>query len=414
MALLTASKLSRLLLLILFPALASSALASNTCYVDGVNGNDSNDCMSALTACKTIGHTIKIAHSADFIMVAPATYVENLTIAKNLRIIGSDAATTIVDGNQAGTVFTISNPKAYVRLSKLTIRNGYAAGSFGDGGGVKNWGILTIDNSVISGNAADNSGGAILNTPSATLTINNSTITGNRCKGESGGIDNVGHLTLYRSTVSNNSGAYNGGGINNAGIAGINTAGIAKVSNSTISGNSTSGYGGGMTNNGGLLTIDNSTITNNNALAWGGLLTNYGGSTMMSSSTISGNSATYAALGGLTTVQNTIVANNIGGNCSGSLISNGYNLSSDNSCNFTGPGDMNNTDPKLGALGYHGGPTNTVPIQPGSPAIDAGNPNGCTDSDGNLLKTDQRGFIRPDPEESVGCDIGAFERQKNK
>jgi len=47
----------------------------------------------------------------------------------------------------------------------------------------------------------------------------------------------------------------------------------------------------------------------------------------------------------------------------------------------------------------------------GSPAIDAGNPNGCTDDKGNLLKTDQRGWARPGRHDTGACDIGAFERQ---
>jgi hypothetical protein len=48
-------------------------------------------------------------------------------------------------------------------------------------------------------------------------------------------------------------------------------------------------------------------------------------------------------------------------------------------------------------------------LLPGSPAIDAGNPAGCTDGLGHLLKTDQRGMPRPDKEDSVGCDMGAYE-----
>jgi len=74
---------------------------------------------------------------------------------------------------------------------------------------------------------------------------------------------------------------------------------------------------------------------------------------------------------------------------------------------------MNQTDAKLDKLGNYGGPTQTRSLLLGSPAIDAGNPNGCTDSNGNLLKTDQRGKPRPDPEDASGCDIGAYERQKN-
>jgi hypothetical protein len=95
------------------------------------------------------------------------------------------------------------------------------------------------------------------------------------------------------------------------------------------------------------------------------------------------------------------------------MTSKGYNLSSDNSCNFNGPGDLNNTDPKLGTYGNYGGPTQTIPLLAGSPAIDAGNPKGCTDSNGHLLTTDQRGYPRPDTEDKTGCDIGAYEGQSD-
>jgi hypothetical protein len=136
-------------------------------------------------------------------------------------------------------------------------------------------------------------------------------------------------------------------------------------------------------------------------------------------STLTGNSATagggtsqVTTYGGSVTFQNSIIANNSGGNCltePDGIDSNGYNLSSDNTCSFNGPGDMNNKNPKLGKFGYHGGPTQTIRLLEGSPAIDAGNPNGCTDGNGNLLNTDQRGYPRPDKEDTGGCDIGALE-----
>ena len=91
------------------------------------------------------------------------------------------------------------------------------------------------------------------------------------------------------------------------------------------------------------------------------------------------------------------------------MTSNGYNLSSDNTCNFNDTGDLNNTDPKLGRLQNNGRPTQTQALLPGSPAIDAGNPSGCTDGHGHL--TDQRSQPRPDHEDSSGCDMGAHECQ---
>jgi hypothetical protein len=64
-------------------------------------------------------------------------------------------------------------------------------------------------------------------------------------------------------------------------------------------------------------------------------------------------------------------------------------------------------------LGNYGGPTQTIPLLSGSPAIDAGNASGCTDGQGHLLKTDQRGAPRHDKEDAGGCDMGAYERQKD-
>ena len=125
---------SSLLLLALFLSLASNALASTTWYVNGVSGNDNNNCLSPSTACKSIGHAISLAASGDSVMVAAATYSENLTISKSLKIIGSGASTTIIDGGGVGSVITISSATAHVTLSKLTMRNGRA----GFGGGISN------------------------------------------------------------------------------------------------------------------------------------------------------------------------------------------------------------------------------------------------------------------------------------
>jgi hypothetical protein len=384
-----------------FLALGSTALATTTWYVNGVSGSDSNNCLSATSACKTIGHTISLAASGDSIMVAAATYTENLTIGFSLKIVGSGATTTIIDGGGAGTVVTISNSSANVTLSKLTIRNGYDSHN---GGGISNSGTLTLVSSTVSGNHA--SIFCILN-----------------CAAGGGGISNIGTMTIINSTLSTNSavagcrskpscksGAF-GGGIYNSGTLTIN--------NSTLSGNTagagTTAIGGGIYNNSGTLTINNSTLSGNRAALAGGMFIH--GALTLSNSTLSGNygggifsssSAVAVAL------QNSIVATSSnGGNCYGSLTSKGHNLSSDSTCNFSNTGDLNNTDPMLGPLQNNGGPTQTMALPSGSPAVDAGNPNGCTDGLGRPLRTDQRGKPRRDTEDTSGCDMGAYERQSD-
>ena len=65
---------------------------------------------------------------------------------------------------------------------------------------------------------------------------------------------------------------------------------------------------------------------------------------------------------------------------------------------------LNVTEPGLGPLADNGGPTRTMALLPGSPAIDAG-PNAAVDANGNPLLTDQRGLPRL---VNGAVDIGAF------
>jgi hypothetical protein len=351
-----------------------TALASTTWYVNGVSGSDSNACTSPTTACKTIGHAISLAASGDLIRVAPATYTENLTIGFSLTIAGSGARTTIIDGGGVRRVVTISNASAHVALSGVTIRNGLA---FPTGGGILNLGTLSVIASTISGNTARNA-------------------CKNNCNATGGGITNGGTLTISKSTVSGNH-------------VGVSCLGQASCTTA----------GGGIYNDSSTLRVNNSTISSNGARLGGGIFNT--GNLSVNNSTIAGNEAGVSG-GGIynasspaaATLQNSILANNLGvGNCGGTMTSKGYNLSSDGTCNFSGAGDLNNTNPLLGPLQNNGGPTQTMALASGSPAIDAGNPSGCTDGLGHLLKTDQRGFPRPDKEDTGGCDMGAFERQSD-
>jgi hypothetical protein len=112
--------------------------------------------------------------------------------------------------------------------------------------------------------------------------------------------------------------------------------------------------------------------------------------------------STGAAAGGIKSsgcfLVNTLLASN-SSNCSGPVTDGGHNLSSDGTCNFTNVGSLNNTDAKIGTLDSNGGPTLTMALLPGSPAIDAGNTSLAP-------ATDQRGFPRP---AGLAADIGAFE-----
>ena len=367
-----------------FVVLVPSADASTTWYVNGVTGNDSNICASPITACKTIAHAISLASSGDSIMVAPGVYTENLMISFSLNMIGSGAGTTIIDGSGVNRVINISS--GTVTLSGLTIRHGTVAGNYygGAGAGIFNSGTLTVIDSTVTGNLA-----------SAICSV------GFRCGARGGGIYNSGKLTIRGTTV-----------VGNTVQAGFTHSSFNYVATA---------QGGGVFNEGTMI-VCNSTLVGNTAQPTalgfvrydGGAISSMG-SAVISNSTLAGNTG-----GGISNnqsfsmvLQNSIVSNNSRSNCSGMMTSHGYNLSSDGSCNFQSGGDLNNHDPLLGTLQNNGGSTQTMALLPGSPAIDGGNPAGCTDAQGNLLKTDQRGMPRPDQEDKGGCDIGAYERQRD-
>jgi hypothetical protein len=173
--------------------------------------------------------------------------------------------------------------------------------------------------------------------------------------------------------------------------------------------------GGGIYYNGGTLTVTNSTISGNSIFNGnGGGIWNAGNLTV-TNSTISGNSAPPAQGGaifntGEAMIEDTILnAGASGGTifiAGGAVHSLGYNLASDNGGGvLTGPGDRINTNPMLGPLQHNGGPTLTQALLPGSPAIDAGDPNFTPPP-----LFDQRG---PGYHRAVDgrIDIGSFEVQ---
>jgi CSLREA domain-containing protein len=200
-------------------------------------------------------------------------------------------------------------------------------------------------------------------------------------------------------------------------------------------GSSTGVFGGGVFNNGGTLKVDHSTFTGNSAVFGGGIQT-FNGTLKVINSTLSGNnnggnfsgsggihnnngtlnviSSTFSNNGvrndgGTTALGNTILANvPTGNNCVGTVTDDGYNISDDGSCNFTETTSKNSTDPKLASsLANNGGPTQTIALLKGSPALNAipKGQNGC----GTEIKTDQRGVMRP---QGKKCDIGAFEKKQ--
>ena len=272
-----------------------------------------------------------------------------------------------------------------VSSASLTLTRSTVSGSAGGGISVSG-GSLTLVDSVISGNKFEYWGAGIYDpNPDGSVTLINSIVSGNTSSRYGGGMSIHCPLTLINSTVSGNTAKSSGGG--------IASDSSVTIINSTISGNTAWTSGGGIHQYGGTLSSYNSTIAGNTAYLSGGGIYAY---------------ASYGAPTVNVILQNTIIAGNMGNlapDCDGNIGSAGYNLIGNAAgCRFTSAvGDQTNTDPRLGRLlgmpdwpPYH-------PLLASSPAINAGNPAGCTDGV-NPLTTDQRGAAR-----AGQCDIGAYE-----
>jgi predicted outer membrane repeat protein len=211
-----------------------------------------------------------------------------------------------------------------------------------DGAGIFSDGVISLTDVEISGNTNSDRGGGLFNDRDATLT--RVSISGNSAD-EGGGIYNSNQgvaLFLTNVTISGNTATLNGGG--------VYAAEMVNMTNVTLAFNL---GGGGVYVTGGRGDVD---------------------------------------------LQNSILANNTGGNSNLALTSLGYNIEDGNTAFSPIAGDQQLTDPQLGSLGNNGGATQTHALLAGSPAID---PIGLS----GAPLTDQRGFLRDDG----SPDIGAYE-----
>ncbi|MCP5303552.1 MAG: tandem-95 repeat protein [Pseudomonadales bacterium] len=315
-------------------------------------------------------YTLMIAGSGE-----NAAATGDLDILQNLTLIGTGASSTIVNATGLNDrVFEVSGTGTSAYFSGITV----TGGNISNGGGILANGStsLTLWDSVIANNTTTSTTGGGLYT-SGTTFLNNVTVSGN--SGASGaGIYSNNTLVISNSTIAANTGSNQGAGIWSSG----SNANLTLI-NTTISGNSNSGNGGGLYN-GQAATLINVTIAGNTANQGGGIFRGAGNvTTTLLNTIVAGNTATGTnpnpdISGAVTSLGNNIIGNTTGN--SGWVAS-----------------DQQNVNPLLNTLANNGGATQTMSLQAGSLAINAG-------SATNAPVVDQRGYFR-----DASYDIGAYE-----
>lgn len=211
-------------------------------------------------------------------------------------------------------------------------------------------GLVTINNSVFSGNQAP-AGGCLYFYTSGNLTVSGSTFTGNKTTSGTGGAFYIysGSATIGTSTFTNNTSASSGGAItinntapvsitecvftgNSATVGGaVNRSGgtgATTISKSTFSGNSATSSGGGLTLSGASnTTIDSCTFSGNSAPLGGGI-NQSSGTITLTNSAVTGNNATSTTGGGINssatfTAKYCEISNNVALTSGGGLATSG-------------------------------------------------------------------------------------------
>ena len=328
------------------------------------------EAVNAARTTATAGSNI-VNFTSGLSLITLASEIEIVAPVSPIEIRGPGANLLTIDGGPGSNriISTLSNNFGNFTISGLTLTGGNGIGNNLSGFG----GAILID------------GGS--------MNLESVYVTGNTNNGV--GIHNS-NVRISNSTISNNS-SFSCGGISNSGAT-------LFITNSTISGNIASQQGGGICANGNT-SLRNVTITNNTASNGGGILKASTGTLDIGNSIIAGNGGTEIRFNQPGVINS--LGNNLIGDAPGDAANTGGSPVTYH------PTDILDTPPQLGALAFNGGPTPTHALSIGSPALDRGNNSLAADPVTNTpFAFDQRGFDRlrdGDADNTAVVDIGAYE-----
>ncbi len=343
----------------------------------------------------------------------------NADPATNNTVLSGDIGTPDDNSDNSYHVVTGSGTDSTAVLDGFTITQGKASGTGSDtkgGGMVNDDGSPTVTNDIFSQNVAGNSsgagnGGGMWNTNGSNPTISRVTFSGNHTNNTGGGMYNQNSdPTLTDVTFTGNHAGTQGGGLGD--VASSPT--LLRV---TFDNNGTPNFGGAMYNQNSNPSLTNVTFSNNIG-SYGGAIYNLTSSPTLTNVTFAGNTARKSGRAIFDQYQCAPVLTNVvmwdvttgsshefGSYQSTPTISysdiqgSGGSGASWNTAMGTDGGHNLDADPLLGSLADNGGFTQTIALDPASPAVDAGNNASCP-------ATDQRGISRP---QGAACDMGSYE-----
>ncbi len=247
-----------------------------------------------------------------------------IEVTEALTVTGPGTDKLTIDAQQNSRIFDASQQTMSLELIGLTLTGG---------------------NTALATNGAD--GGAIRmdgphTSPFAKLTVRDSIITGNQSSGRGGAIHVRGYVEFMGGAVSDNSAVGQGGGIFSYSFGADEP--LTKVTDSTVSGNSSENFGGGLASDSDIL-LENSSVSDNTASQGGGIYARlamvannshisgntaedygggaYAGRLSLSNSTVTGNQAQSGAgiFAGRSDIQDSVISGNTATDFGGGIYS---------------------------------------------------------------------------------------------
>ena len=380
-------------------AAVAAASSGDTIYIEGEFTFD-----GAVTIDKPL--TLCGTGQDDTVLTAASGYRHFVVVGgievtfEDMTLVGPPSPST---GASNGGISAI-HPDSELHINRCAFTENFE--DTGSGGGVSAY-TASLTDCAFTGNYCKYNGGGVFG---YYLTLTNCVVSDNSSGFWAGGVAAIYELKMSDCTISDNTTAYYGGGV---------YAVDAEIINCTISGNSAGLSGGGL---GGKATLINCTISGNVAGDYGGGL--FGNGFILVCCTVTGNIAPDEG-GGIRSIDDPVVLGSIvSGNTAGfgpnvcfgltpgatswpdapPTAGNNYSIIGE-PVGFSLLEVFGTATPATSALADNGGPTRTIKLPPGSPALDVIPV--ATTATSWLPATDQRGLPRPT---GTGfADVGAYE-----
>lgn len=341
----------------------STGTAGTTLFVTTSGTDVGNTTCARLTPCASVAHALSLAVNGDTIAIGPGTFAGGVTLAINVTLVGAGADETVLTGPGQSAVVTV-DPTVSVGIDDLAIQPSFSEAGIVTAAAT----VRVVAVSIAAVGSAGMSDGIVVSSGDGTaqLSVVDSTLSGAvPANGAGDGIVVAAHASDLPNTVT--------------------------IVNSTLADNTNDGFqdiGADVVN------LDSDTIVDNGTT---GIDAPLSSATLVD--TLLAENRSDCVIGQITSASNNLL--DVDNALAGSPCAELANVDG----NLVGTA-ANPLNAAIGALASNGGPTATVALEPGSPAIGAGNAADCATAPVDNL--DQRG----DPRNAISrgtCDIGAYD-----